>query len=134
MAVKTARSIVLRKINCAPLREPFLLRDKTLLLHDKELDVNPFIMEPVDSDIEDANQPFNLLKEDEDEDDWSVGEGGAPEGANVTMELKTEDFIKMFNGELNPAQAFMGGKLKIGGDMMMAMKLEKLMKKFKSKL
>ena len=52
----------------------------------------------------------------------------------MTMELKTEDFIKMFNGELNPAQAFMGGKLKIGGDMMMAMKLEKLMKKFKSKL
>ena len=50
------------------------------------------------------------------------------------MELKTEDFTKMFKGELNPAQAFMGGKLKIKGDMMMAMKLEKLMKAMKSKL
>ena len=44
------------------------LRDQTSLLHDKELDVNPFVMEPADLDIEDANQPFNLLDEDEDED------------------------------------------------------------------
>ena len=64
----------------------------------------------------------------------SVGEGQAPNGADVTMELKTEDFTKMFKGELNPAQAFMSGKLSIKGDMMMAMKLEKLMKSMKSKL
>jgi len=64
----------------------------------------------------------------------STGQGQAPDGANVTMELKAEDFTKMFKGELNPAQAFMGGKLKIKGDMMMAMKLEKLMKQMKSKL
>ena len=64
----------------------------------------------------------------------SVGQGQAPNGANVTMEQSTEDFIKMFKGELNAAQAFMGGKLKIKGDMMMAMKLEKLMKQMKSKL
>ena len=64
----------------------------------------------------------------------SVGQGQAPNGANVTMEQNTEDFVKMFKGELNPTQAFMGGKLKIKGDMMMAMKLEKLMKQMKSKL
>lgn len=64
----------------------------------------------------------------------STGSGTAPEGSNVTMELTSEDFSKMFKGELNPAQAFMGGKLKIKGDMMMAMKLEKLMKQMKSKL
>ncbi len=40
----------------------------------------------------------------------------------------------MFKGELNPAQAFMGGQMKIKGDIMVAMKLEKLMKKMKSKL
>ena len=39
-------------------------------IYDKVLDVNPFVIEPADSDIEDANQPFNLLDEDEDEDDF----------------------------------------------------------------
>eukprot|EP00794_Sanderia_malayensis_P007760 gene7760-8604_t len=65
----------------------------------------------------------------------SLGKGDPPSGpAGVTMECSSDDFVKMFKGELNPAQAFMSGKMKIGGDMMMAMKLEKLMKKMKSKL
>ena len=65
----------------------------------------------------------------------SVGSGSFPGGdANCTMNLDSEDFVKMFKGELNPTQAFMGGKLKIKGDMMLAMKLEKLMGKMKSKL
>jgi len=65
----------------------------------------------------------------------SVGSGSYPEGdAGCTMILNSEDFVKMFKGELNPTQAFMGGKLKIKGDMMIAMKLEKLMGKMKSKL
>ena len=50
------------------------------------------------------------------------------------MILDSEDFVKMFKGELNPTQAFMVGQLKIKGDMMIAMKLEKLMKTMKSKL
>ncbi|CAH3020852.1 unnamed protein product, partial [Porites evermanni] len=65
----------------------------------------------------------------------NVGSGSFPGGdANCTMNLDSEDFVKMFKGELNPTQAFMGGKLKIKGDMMLAMKLEKLMGKMKSKL
>ena len=65
----------------------------------------------------------------------SAGSGPFPGGdAGCTMTLDSEDFVKMFKGELNPTQAFMGGKLKIKGDMMIAMKLEKLMGQMKSKL
>lgn len=64
-----------------------------------------------------------------------LGQGEAPGGANCTMTLDSEDFVKMFKGELKAVSAFMSGKLKIQGDMGLAMKLEKLMNKMdKSKL
>ncbi|XP_068675909.1 hydroxysteroid dehydrogenase-like protein 2 [Montipora foliosa] len=72
---------------------------------------------------------------DLENDSGSAGSGSFPGGeVGCTMILDSEDFVKMFKGELNPTQAFMVGKLKIKGDMMIAMKLEKLMKKMKSKL
>lgn len=49
------------------------------------------------------------------------------------MIMDSVDFEKMFNGELNSMQAFMGGKLKIKGDMSEALKLEKLMKSVQAK-
>lgn len=65
----------------------------------------------------------------------SAGSGSYPAGdPGCTMTLDSDDFVKLFMGQLNPTQAFMGGKLKIKGDMMMAMKLEKLMGQMKSKL
>lgn len=66
----------------------------------------------------------------------AAGPGEAPSGeADVTMTMVTEDFIKMFAGKLNATSAFMSGKLKIKGNLGLAMKLEKLMKTMqKSKL
>lgn len=64
----------------------------------------------------------------------SLGQGEAPDGAGCTMTLDSEDFIKMFAGELKPTSAFMTGKLKIQGDMGLAMKLEKLMGQMRAKL
>lgn len=64
----------------------------------------------------------------------SLGPGEAPSGANCTMTLDSNDFTKMFAGELKPVAAFMAGKLKIKGDMALAMKLEKLMNKMTPKL
>ena len=49
------------------------------------------------------------------------------------MSMEAGDFVKMFKGQLNPTQAFMGGKLKLKGGMMLAMKLEILMGNMKSK-
>ena len=37
------------------------------------------------------------------------------------------DFVSMVNGKLNPQMAFMSGKLKIQGDMGLAMKLQQIL-------
>ena len=64
----------------------------------------------------------------------SVGQGGRDD-VNATLTMTTANFVKMFNGKLNSATAFMTGRLKIDGDMGMAMKLEKIIKNLnKSKL
>lgn len=60
---------------------------------------------------------------------------GAPNVApDATLTMKGQNFFDMFSGKLKPAPAFMTGKLKISGDLQKAMKLEKLMNAFKSKL
>ncbi|KAH3693716.1 hypothetical protein DPMN_081156 [Dreissena polymorpha] len=63
-----------------------------------------------------------------------VGQGASPGEAGCTMIMDSADFVKMFAGELKPTTAFMMGKLKIKGDMALAMKLEKLMIKMRSNL
>ena len=46
--------------------------------------------------------------------------------ADCTVKLKLEDFGKLMERKLDPMTAFMTGKLKIEGDMGVAMKLGKL--------
>jgi len=54
-----------------------------------------------------------------------IGEGAIPDpGCTITM--AASDFMKMVEGKLNPMAAFMGGKLKIRGDMSLALKLQQL--------
>ncbi|WP_417687227.1 SCP2 sterol-binding domain-containing protein [Roseibium sp.] len=43
--------------------------------------------------------------------------------ADCTITMSPEDLSDMLAGELNPTAAFMGGKLKVDGDMSVAMKL-----------
>uniref|UniRef100_A0A669EQ26 Hydroxysteroid dehydrogenase-like protein 2 n=1 Tax=Oreochromis niloticus TaxID=8128 RepID=A0A669EQ26_ORENI len=65
----------------------------------------------------------------------SVGQGEPPAKADVVMKMDSSDFSKMFSGQLKPTMAFMSGKLKIKGDMTLAIKLEKLMNRMnKAKL
>ncbi|CAF1257344.1 unnamed protein product [Adineta steineri] len=62
-------------------------------------------------------------------DNGSVGQGEPPSGkAQCTMKMSKTDFQSMFAGKLKPTAAFMGGKLKIQGDLPTALKLEKLLK------
>lgn len=64
-----------------------------------------------------------------------VGRGDPPTGkADVIFTMDIENFVKMFSGAIKPSSAFMSGKLKLKGDMGLAMKLEKLMSEMKSKL
>jgi putative sterol carrier protein len=55
----------------------------------------------------------------------SGGEVGAGDnaGAKCTITMVDNDFVDMVTGKLNGQMAFMTGKLKIKGDMSLAMKL-----------
>ncbi|RZJ16674.1 MAG: SCP2 sterol-binding domain-containing protein [Brevundimonas sp.] len=48
--------------------------------------------------------------------------------ADATIKLAWDDFIALAEGRLDPMMAFMQGKLKIDGDMMLAQKLAPLLK------
>jgi len=50
----------------------------------------------------------------------------AHDNPNVTIIISLEDFDKMIDGKLNATSAFMSGKLKVKGDMAMAMKLQSI--------
>lgn len=56
----------------------------------------------------------------------SVTEGEA-EDPSMSLTCTADDFVKIANGELSGVNAFMMGKLKIDGDMSMAMKLQQLL-------
>jgi putative sterol carrier protein len=47
----------------------------------------------------------------------------------VTLILSDEDFGKLIAGKANAQRLFMGGKLKIKGDVMKATKMEPILKK-----
>jgi putative sterol carrier protein len=57
----------------------------------------------------------------------AAGPGEPPVPADVVMTMDSADFSKMFAGKLKPTMAFMSGKLRIKGDMTMAIKMEKMM-------
>jgi len=45
---------------------------------------------------------------------------------DVSIGMTASDFVKMIAGELQPVRAFMQGKLKLQGDMNLAMKLQEI--------
>ena len=47
--------------------------------------------------------------------------------ADCTVEIAKEDFAALLSGDLNPMSAFMSGKIKVKGDMGVAMKLQGLL-------
>ena len=51
---------------------------------------------------------------------------GAHASPNITITMAASDYLDMITGKLNPQMAFMGGKLKIAGDMGLAMKMAQL--------
>jgi len=68
--------------------------------------------------------------------DWNVTikEGkcqvaqGLTASPRLTLNADSNDFIKIFTGQLDGTQAFMQGKLRLQGDMSLAMKLMGLFK------
>jgi putative sterol carrier protein len=58
-----------------------------------------------------------------------TGKGDAPEPANLTMLADAGDWVKIATGKLDGTAAFMQGKLKIKGDMGLAIKYQSLFKR-----
>ncbi|KAI8048191.1 SCP2 sterol-binding domain-containing protein [Syncephalis plumigaleata] len=59
------------------------------------------------------------------------GKGSSTEGVvgkpDITIEVNEADFVQLAQGKLNGQKAFSTGKLKIKGNMMLAMKLDKIL-------
>jgi putative sterol carrier protein len=49
---------------------------------------------------------------------------GAGQEASVTLALSAPDFLRLISGKLNGMSAFMSGKLKLKGDMMLAQSMQ----------
>ena len=57
-----------------------------------------------------------------------VAQGTAPTTPKLTLTANSENFIKNLTGKLDGMQAFMMGKLKLAGDMNLAMKMMSIFK------
>ena len=60
-------------------------------------------------------------------DGSAVLEASAHESPNIVISMSAEDFASLLEGKLNPTSAFMAGKVKVKGDMSLAMKLQGLL-------
>src|SRR5438132_5068910 len=60
------------------------------------------------------------------------GKGEAPETPNLTLQADSGDWVKIMTGTMDGTSAFMQGKLKIKGDMGLAINMQTLFKRQES--
>jgi len=58
----------------------------------------------------------------------SVAQGAPADKATMTLTADSSDYVKLFTGELDGMTAFMQSKIKLGGDLNLAMKLVQMFK------
>ena len=61
------------------------------------------------------------------DDGGEMGDGQA-ENPNITITMAASDFLDLVDGKLDGTMAFMSGKLKVKGDMGLAMKLQNVLR------
>lgn len=95
----------------------------------KRMDANPGNLGEIKAVFQ-----FEITGADSGNYSVAVGDGsakvseGAADSPNVTVTMASNDFADMVEGRLDSMAAFMGGKLKVKGDMMLAMQLQSLLK------
>ncbi|MGE5251754.1 MAG: SCP2 sterol-binding domain-containing protein [Bacteroidota bacterium] len=57
-----------------------------------------------------------------------VAQGLPKRQPNLTLTADSADYVKIFTGELDGMQAFMQGKIKLAGDLNLAMKMMQMFK------
>src|SRR5690625_7691101 len=85
---------------------------------------------------EDVNATYQFDIKDEEpglyqlvlKDDASYTAEGETEEADCTLELDSDDFVEIANGNLNGKQVFISGKLKIKGKKGLTLKIQKMIK------
>jgi len=85
--------------------------------------MNSVIQFNLSGDGDNAGQYHAVIKDGS----LQVVEGVHP-SPNMTMTMAGSDYVDMTTGKLNGQMAFMSGKLKIAGDMGLAMKMQSLFK------
>ncbi len=96
---------------------------------EKLMELMPKAFQPDKAGDVDADIVFNLTGDQGG--DWTLhihgGEAsvteGATEGARLTLTADAGDFLQLITGELNAMSAFAQGKVKLKGDLSLAMKL-----------
>jgi putative sterol carrier protein len=73
-------------------------------------------------DITDAGKWYATLS-----DDGATVTEGESDDPNITITVSEENWMAIVGGTLAPQMAFLTGKIKIKGDMSLAMKLQSLM-------
>lgn len=71
--------------------------------------------------IDDGDDFFVAIKDGQ----YNI-ESGEHDDPSVTMVMDTETLVGVMTGELDGMQAFMGGQLRVEGDMMLGLKLKEL--------
>ena len=54
-------------------------------------------------------------------------EEGETASPTMTLSMAGQDLVALSNGELNPVAAFMQGRIKVSGDMSLAMRLQSIL-------
>ena len=57
-----------------------------------------------------------------------TAQGSSARKPTMTLTADSDDYIKLITGEMDPMQAFMQGKVKLQGDLNLAMKLTQMFK------
>jgi putative sterol carrier protein len=60
-----------------------------------------------------------------DDGTMAVHDGPAP-SPNTTIKMNSEDYVQMVNGKLSGTMAFMKGKLKVTGNVILAQKMQNI--------